>query len=258
MYKTQFIFCLFLAIALGGYGNGEQKLRVKKLGNDICDFASQGNYKAEHPKDLVFIGANTFWKVLEVCLSNDSTRITVHEGNFSEHEYDYLIDYGTSLALKIRYDPRIDKFHIVGFLGAQASFEDNRKENLIRLNQELYKDELIYPAHGLNGITVKKTMRKELFKKFSENEFNRSGLYFNFLNDTLNKLYISKYQLKTKEGIRPETSSTQEIIKAYGEPKSIKTEINFLGQKIKSVKLYEYDGVSFLLLKDTVMLVIVE
>jgi hypothetical protein len=206
----------------------------------------------------VFIGNNTFWKLLEINQSVDSIKIIVHDSGFSDDRADYLIDFGTNLGLKIRYDSEVDKFHIVGFQGTKTSMNEAERKNLNTLDQELYNVGKITPTKGLNGMIIKESLRNEIFENHNEKEFNRLGLFFDFHNDTLERLYISKYQLETKEGIRPETSSKREIIEAYGEPKSSSNDIDFLGKRIQNVENLNYDGIFFVLLKEELMLIIIE
>lgn len=251
------IFLTFLLL-LTACNNDEQKIRVEKLGEDIYKFALQGDYEANLPEELVFIGNTTFWKLLEINLPIDSLDITVQDSGFSDDRADFLIDFGTSVGLKIRYDSEIDKFHIIGFQGTITSINENESKRLGGLDQDLYKVGDIIPSKGLEGITVKKSIKDDVFRNYSESDFNRLGLYFDFQKDTLDRIYISKYQLKTKEGIRPKTSSKREIIEAYGEPESIGNEIFFLNKKIKNIEQLNYKGISFILLKDELMIIVIK
>lgn len=256
--KLLFIVLLPLMLSLTTCNIDGKRLRVEKLGKEIYSFALQGDYEAPLPKDLVFIGNNTFWKLLEINQLPDSVKIMVHERGFDDDRADYQIDFGTNIGLKVRYDSEIDKFHIVGYQGTITSINEDEGDKLFGLHQELSKAGKIAPAKGLKGMIIKESHRTDIFKKYNEKIFNRSGLFFDFQHDTLDRLCISRFQFETNEGIRPETGSKEEIINAYGEPIGTSDSIDFLNKRIKNVETLNYEGISFVLLKNDLMLIIIE
>ncbi len=242
-------------VSCSGQKQTEMEERVKNLGVEIFQFAQNGNYNASLPQDLVFIGNNTFWNILEITEPVDSIEFTVHDAKGIDDKADYLLDIGSYIGLRIKYDKEIDKFHIIGYHGTQTKVESSRQNQIFELDQDLYKVGNIRPGIGLDGFEINESTEKEIFKKYDEQMFNRLGIWFEFQNDTLKSLYISKYQLKTENEIRPETSSKSEILTKYGTPHKTRSSFTFLNKDIKNIDVLEYEGIEFVILKDELMVI---
>lgn len=253
-------FCLIGILLIGNgctyWYDRMMKSRLETLGREIFLYAKAGNYDRKAlPEDLVFIGNNTFWNILRIPESIDSIDIIAHLPDATEQEASYILDIGTYIGLRMKYDVSLNKFHILGYSAAKSKEEEAFSKKLSLLDEYVHTLGEIQPEVGMKSIQVNETNRTELFKDFEELFFNRLGLYFNFSDDHLKQLYISSYQFQTKEGIRPQTGVKQEIIDAYGTPQSTRDTFSFLDITVQPVEVLEYDGISFILLKGELMLI---
>lgn len=256
--STFFIFLLFsfLYNNCASLKNENMKKRLESLGKEILLYAKAGNYDNRSlPKDLVFIGNNTFWNILEITEPIDSIKIIIHDSKDFGEESDYILDIGTHIGLRMKYDSNLDKFHILGYSGALSKKDEFHQKKITALNKYLHEIGKIKPEIGLEGMIIHKTTKLQLFEKYDEKLFNQLGFFFSFQNDTLAKLYISTYQIETEKGIRPGTTFKSNIISTYGEPISTKDSFYFLDKTIINVELLIYKGMSFILLKDELMLI---
>jgi hypothetical protein len=248
---------LFILASCGGQ-NDAQKQRVKELGLAIYDFVQKGEYKAPWPDDVVFLGNQTFWNILEISEPLDATNIYVHDGAGLDEKADYLLDFGTHLGLRIKYDQERDQFHILGYQAAITKIEDQTYLQIRSdLSQELYEVGDIQPGIGLDGMQINSSSKQDIFSVYTEEVYNDLEVWFDFENDTLITLYISRYQLNTAEDIHPGTANKNDIISLYGEPIKTKKTIHFLNKDIKNVEVLVYPGIEFVMLADELMVIIV-
>lgn len=207
--------------------------RVQQLGRSLVLYSRSGGTHEAFPKEVVFVGVNTFWELFQITDPIDSIGFAVFDGAIRDDEADYLLDIGYYLGLRIRYDEYRDQFHILGYSGAVSDRPKQYLDTLWGLHEIYPQDSIIEPYKGLGPITLGHTTKVELFKHHSGKVLRDYGLDFTFSPEGIvESIFVFSYGVNTTKGIGTRHSSTDEVCKLYGDPDSITETFNLNGRLV--------------------------